>query len=354
MNKTDKLKQAASKDNITNFLIFNSTNITYFTSFSGATALLIPQNGENTLYVSAVNYEQAKAEVKGFNIELLKRGENLMEKISRQIQTAADSKTAVDSVNIESWRALAKAVGGEEKLQAAGKLVLDLRKIKEPEEIQFIRQACKLADEGMRVATKTIQLGVSELEVAAQVEYAMRKAGSGGTAFDTIIASGVSSAYPHGSCTSRLIGEGDLVVVDLGATVNFYRSDITRTVIAGKPSQKQNEIYETVKLAQDLGFRAVKSDVLAKDVDAAARTVIENAGFGEYFVHNLGHGVGLEVHEVPILSPESKDSLTVGNVVTVEPGIYIAGYGGVRIEDTVLVTEKGAEKLTRAPYTFKA
>jgi Xaa-Pro dipeptidase len=354
MNKTDKLKQAASKDNITNFLIFNSTNITYFTSFSGATALLIPQDGENTLYVSAVNYEQAKAEVKGFNIELLKRGENFMEKISRQTQTLANTKTAVDSLNIESWRALAKAVGGEEKLQAAGKLVLDLRKIKEPEEIQFVRQACKLADEGMQVAYETIQPGVSELEVAAQVEYAMRKAGSGGTAFDTIIASGVSSAYPHGSCTNRLIGEGDLVVVDLGATVNFYRSDITRTIIAGKHSQKQNEIYETVRLAQDLGFRAIKSGVLAKDVDAVARDAIKQAGYGEYFVHNLGHGVGLEVHEAPILSPDSKDSLTVGNVVTVEPGIYIAGYGGVRIEDTVLVTEKGAEKLTRAPYTFKA
>lgn len=354
MNKTDRLKQAAIKDNVTNFLIFNSTNITYFTGFSGATALLIPRDGENTLYVSAVNYEQAKAEVKDFNIELLKRGENLIEKISHHPQTLTNAKTVVDSLNIESWRALAKAVGGEEKLQAANKFILDLRKIKEPEETQFIRRACKLGDEGIRVAYEFIQPGISELEVAAEVEYAMRKAGSGGTAFDTIIASGVSSAYPHGSCTSRLIGEGDLVVVDLGATVNFYRSDITRTIIAGKPSQKQVEIYETVKLAQDLGFRAIKPGVLAKDADAAARTTIEQAGFGEYFVHNLGHGVGLEVHEAPILSPESKDSLTVGNVVTVEPGIYVTGYGGVRIEDTVLVTEKGAEKLTRAPYNLKA
>ena len=355
MNRTDALKQSATKQGKPcNFIIFNSANLTYFTGFPGATALLIPEQGENVLYVSTVNYEQAKAEAKGFNIELIKRGENLMEKIAHQTKNQTDAKIAIDSLSIESYRALAKAIGGEEKIETANKIIQDLRKIKDPNEIQLILQACKLANEGIKVAYETIKPGASELEVAAEVEYAMRKKGSSGTAFDTIIASGGNSAYPHGSCSNRIIQDGDLVVVDLGATVNFYRSDITRTITAGKPTQKQAKIYKIVKTAQDIAFEDIKPEVLAKDVDAAARLAINQAGYGEYFVHNLGHGVGLEVHEAPFLSPESKDSLAVGNVVTVEPGIYIAGYGGVRIEDTVLVTKNGAEKLTSGPYTIEA
>jgi len=142
------------------------------------------------------------------------------------------------------------------------------------------------------------------------------------------------------------------VVVDLGATWRFYHSDITRTFVAGNPSEKQAKMFEAVKLAQQSAFKAVAPDVWARDVDATARQVIAEAGFGDFFVHNLGHGVGLEVHEAPVLSPDSKDLLGVGNVVTVEPGVYLPGYGGVRIEDTFLVKEDGAEKLTLTPCTL--
>ena len=348
MKRTDALKQSAAKQGKpSDFLIFNQTNLTYFTGFSGATALLIPEQGENVLYVSGVNYEQAKAEAKGLIVELLKRGENLMEKIAKQ---APAKKFAVDTLPIESWRALAKAVGGEEKLEPANNLIRDLRKTKTQEEIQLIREACKLAGVGMKVASETVRSGIKEKDVAAEIEYAMRKAGSDGTAFETIVASGVTSAFPHGSNLEKTICRGDLVVVDLGATYRFYRSDITRTFIAGKASEKQTRIYETVKLAHQKAFEAIKPNVAASDVDSAARHVIEEAGFGDFFVHNLGHGVGLEVHEAPILSPDSKDVLEAGNVLTVEPGIYLPGVGGVRIEDTVLVTKNGAEKLTSAPY----
>ena len=349
MNKIDKLRQTAQKQAIENFLIFNSTNLTYFTGFSGATALLIPQQGESTLYVSAVNYEQAKAEVKGITVQLLKRGETLMEKMVNQAST---KKFAIDTLPIESWRALAKVVGGEENLQPASSLIRELRAVKDQQELQLIREACQLANIGMEVAAETIRPGVAEKTVAAEVEYAMRKAGSDGVAFDTIVASGVTSAYPHGSTMEKTISAGDLVVVDLGATYKFYRSDITRTFIAGKASEKQKKIYETAKLAHQKAFETIKPKVSAKDVDLAARRVIEEAGFGEFFVHNLGHGVGLEVHEAPILSPDSKDVLEVGNVVTDEPGIYVSGFGGVRIEDTVLVTRDGAQKLTVAPYSL--
>ncbi len=347
------LQQKIAKDKFDAFLILNSTNLTYFTNFAGATALLIPNQGESILYVSSVNYEQAKAETSGCIVELLKRGENLMEKIVGNTAPKKPTKLAVDSISIELWRALAKAVDGEEKLETASNFIRESRIVKDQQEIQFIREACNLTNIGMQVAAQTIRRGVKEKEVAAEVEYAMRKKGSDGVAFETIIASGISSAFPHGSCSDRTIQEGDLVVVDLGATFKFYRSDMTRTFIAGKASEKQRKIYETVKEAQQIAFETIKPSILAKDVDAAARKVIEAAGFGEYFVHNLGHGVGLEVHEAPTLSPDSKDILATGNVVTDEPGIYLPGYGGVRIEDTVLITPDGAEKLTLGPYALK-
>ncbi len=348
MKRPNALKQSAAKQGLTcNFLIFNPFNLTYFAGFSGATALLIPEEGENVLFVSGVNYEQAKNEAKDLEVQLLKRGESLMEKIAKQTPA---KKYGVDALSIEAWRTLAKAVGGEDKLEPAGSLILKLRSVKDEQEIRSIREACKLASEGMRVASEIIRPGVKEIEVAAEVEYAMRKKGSNGTSFDTIIASGPTSAFPHGSCSSRTIDKGELVVVDLGATFNFYRSDMTRTFTAGKPDEKQRKIYETVKQAHQKAFETIKPNVPAMEVDAAARRAIEVAGFGEFFVHNLGHGVGLEIHEAPTLSPDSKDTLAVGNVVTDEPGIYIPGYGGVRIEDTVLVTQVGAEKLTVGPY----
>ncbi len=352
-NKTLKLKSQFPQDTA-NFLILNTTNITYFTGFCGATALLIPKDGESTLYVSSTNYEQAKHEVKDAKIEKTKRGENLLEKICMDTKVSKSAKLAVDSIPIESWQALAKTVGDEKCLVAAGSVVKAARAVKTQEEIELICQACKLADVGMDTAYETIQPGISELEVAAEVEYAMRKAGSAGTAFDTIIASGANSAFPHGTFDGRTIEDGDLVVVDLGAVVQGYRSDITRTITAGKVGSKQQEFYGTVKAAQDLAVKMVKAGVKAVDVDATARAIIGQAGFSDCFVHNLGHGVGLDIHEAPTLSPDSKDTLEAGNVVTVEPGIYIAGFGGIRIEDTVLVTDFGAEKLTKAPYTLQS
>jgi Xaa-Pro aminopeptidase len=350
MSRTEALRQAAAKQGSAgNFLIFNPYNITYFTGFSGAAALLVPEQGENVLFVASVNYEQAKAEAKGLAVELLKRGENLLEKIAKQFPA---KKYSVDALGIEGWRSLAKAIGGEDKLEPAGGIVVKLRSVKDAHEIELIREACKLGDRGMKVASEIIRPGVKEREVAAEVEYAMRKGGSDGTSFDTILASGPSSAYPHGSCSSRVIAEGDLVVVDLGATFRGYRSDMTRTFAAGKPTEKQKKIYEAVKQANEKAFTAIKPGALAANVDGGARQVISAAGFGEFFVHNLGHGVGLEIHEAPTLGPDSKDVLAAGNVVTDEPGIYVPGFGGVRIEDTVLVTKDGAETLTAGPYTL--
>jgi Xaa-Pro dipeptidase len=355
LNRIDILKQMAFKEGkFDGFLIFNGANLIYFTGFSGASALLIPKNGESTLYVYGVNYEQAKAEGSGFRVELVKRDENLMAKVAKQAGGFEIKKLVVDALNVESWRALAKSIGGKKRLEADNSFIRELRKVKDEKEIELMRKAAELTSEGMSVAYETVKPGVKEYEVAAEIEYAMRKRGSYGTGFETIVASGSCSAFPHGGCSGREIREGDLVVVDVGATYRFYRSDMTRTLVAGKPSEKQKKLYQVVKTAQEKALEATKPNVKAKHVDAVARKLIEDAGFGEYFVHNLGHGVGLEVHEPPTLGPDSTETLVVGNVVTDEPGIYLVGYGGVRIEDTVLVQKNGAEKLTIGPYTLGA
>ncbi len=349
MKHTNALKELAQKQGKpANFIVFNPINITYFTNFSEATALYIPEDGKPTLYVSSVNCQHAKDEiVKGFTVEELKRGEKLMEKI---VKDASAKKFSIDSLAIESWRSLVKAVGGEENLEVASNLIRELRNTKNAQEIQLIREACKMADIGAKTASEVIKAGVTEKQVATEVEYAMRKAGSDGAAFDTIIASGYCCTYPHGSCMNRTIRDGDFVVADLGAIYKFYRSDITRTYMVGQLSDKQKRLYELVKSAYQKAFETIKPGVAASEVDKAARSTIEQAGFGQFFVHNLGHGVGLEVHEGPVLSPDSKDILEADNVVTVEPGIYLPGFTGCRIEDTVLVTKDGAEKLTTSPY----
>jgi len=354
LKKIEALKRIAfEKKSFDGFLIANEANLLYFAGFPGATCLLIPKSGESTIYVYGVNYEQAKTEGKGFKVELVKQGENLMEKIANQFKAFKIKKLAVDALSYENYHSLAKKLKGETKLKTQGKLVWDLRKVKDEEELELMRKAGELTSEGMKVAYEVIKLGIKEYEAAAEVEYAMRRKGSWGTSFDTIVASGVRSAFPHGGCTDREIRDGDLIVVDIGATYHSYRSDMTRTLVAGKPSEKQKKVYETVRLAQEKAFQAVKPKAKAREIDAIARKVIEDAGYGEYFVHRLGHGVGLEVHEPPTLNQESKDKLMIGNVVTIEPGIYIVGFGGFRIEDTVLVKKRKAEKFTKGPYTLE-
>jgi Xaa-Pro dipeptidase len=355
MNRIDALRQVAFEEKgFDGFAVFNWANLLYLAGVSGAVALVIPRDGESTIYAYGVNYEQAKAEGKNFRVELVNRNESLMAKIAEKTKNCKVKKLAVDALSVDEWRALAKETIGETTLKVTGNLLWELRKVKDEAEVALMRRAGKLTCEGMKAAYEALAPGMREYQVAAEIEYAMRKRGSYGTAFETIVASGVCSAFPHGGCCDREIREGDLVVVDVGATYKFYRSDMTRTLVAGKPSEKQKRLYEIVKAAQEKAFDAVKPNVKAKDVDGAARKIIEDAGYGECFVHGLGHGVGLEIHEPPTLNPCSKETLAAGNVVTDEPGIYLVGYGGIRIEDTVLVRKNGAEKLTNGSYGLGA
>jgi len=348
-NRIQALKDAFDTEKLDGYLVANEITILYFTGFLGGARLLTPKEGENVLYVYGVNYEEAKERAKDCRVELVKRGEDADLKLASQIKSLKLRRVGFDAVEASIYLKLRKALKGV-RLKAQGKLVWKLREVKDETEITCMRKAAELTDEGMRAAFDTIKAGLREYEIAAEMEYAMRRLGSGGVAFDTIVASGVRTAFPHGGCTDRKIQVGDLVVIDVGAIHQHYRADLTRTVTIGKPSPKQVRIYEVVREAQERAFQSVRAGVKARDADAAARKLIEKEGYGEYFVHGLGHGIGLEIHEPPTLGPESKEVLKTGNVITLEPGIYISNFGGVRLEDTVLVHKDKAEKLTKAAY----
>lgn len=351
MNRIDTVRQGAFEEKgFDGFAVFNRANLIYLTNSPAATALVIPREGKSTIYAYGVNYEQAKTEGKDFIVELVKRDKSLMAKIAETCKNQKIKKLAVDALSVKGWRALTKATSVEILPQIKGKIISDLRKVKDNEELGLLRKAGELTSEGMKAAFEALTPGIKEYELAAEIEYAMRKRGSHGTAFQTIVSSGKHSAFPHGSCGNRMIGEGNLVVIDVGATYKFYHSDMTRTLVAGNPSEKQKRLHDIVKTAQEAALKAIKPKIKAKEIDYAARKIITDAGYSDYFVHGLGHGIGLEVHEPPNLNSYSEEILAVGNVVTDEPGIYLVGYGGIRIEDTVVVKKDGAEKLTHCSY----
>jgi len=343
------LKSSFGKKRIDGFIVAGEVNIFYFTNALGATRLLVPAEGENILLVHGVNYEEAKETAKECRVDLVKRGEDADKKVAELIKKLKLKHVGFDVLDSSVYLKLKGALK-DARLKAMSQLVWELRKVKDETELNRMRRAAEITNKGMERAIEVIKPGTREYEVAAEIEYTMRKLGSQGVAFETIVASGPRSAFPHGRCTDKKIKTGEFIVVDIGAKYQHYQADLTRTFILGKPSPKQRNIYETVLEAQQKAFESLREGIKCKDADAIARKVIKQAGFGKYFVHSLGHGIGLEVHELPALTPESKDRLKAGNVVTVEPGIYIVSLGGVRIEDTVLIHEKKAEKLTKASY----
>lgn len=353
MERIDKLRELAfPQASSAGYLILNNANMLYFLGFPGATALLIPSDGKIEVYVYEVNYEQTKANSKDVTVNLVKDDENLMKKIAAHVTHLKMRTVLVDVLGVEVWRELIKLLPSYAVIEVNNSFVQALRAVKDPQEIELVRRAAELTSKGMSAAYDAVKPGAREFEVAAEIEFAMRKRGSGPTAFETIVASGSSSAFPHGGCSNRQIREGDLVVVDVGSTYNYYCSDMTRTLVAGKPTETQRKIYDVVKSAQQAAFETTKAGVQVAEVDNTARKIIASAGYGGHFVHRLGHGIGLEVHEYPILSSFSREYLAAGNVVSIEPGIYITDFGGIRIEDTVLVQQKGAEKLTFGPYSL--
>lgn len=247
-----------------------------------------------------------------------------------RLQAALPEVEVLDSASLDDW-------------------LRDLRAVKVPAQIDVMRQAQALTEEGFRYILTRIEAGRTEREVALDLEFFIRRAGAEGVAFDFIVVAGENGSLPHGVPGDRVIQRGDLVTMDFGARVNGWHSDMTRTVAVGEVADWQREIYDTVLKAQQASLQVLRAGITGAAGDAAARQVIEEAGYGAYFGHGTGHGVGLQIHESPALSPRATDHhLRVGEVVTVEPGIYLPGRGGVRIEDMVVITADGCENLTKA------
>jgi Xaa-Pro aminopeptidase len=250
---------------------------------------------------------------------------------------------------VAAWRQLTASLGADRELFPVGAGVDQLRERKTPRELELIRQAIALTDAAFELASQQLKAGQTERELALIVDESLRKLGSDGQAFDTIVASGPNAAKPHHSPGKREIQPGDPVIIDMGGRVDGYCGDLTRTIWMGQPGEQLGTMYRLVAAAQRAAISAVRAGAAARGVDRAARDVFAAASMEQHFVHGVGHALGLRIHEAPFLGASSVDTLQSGNVVTIEPGLYIPGWGGVRIEDVVAVTDVGCDNLTSAP-----
>lgn len=328
-------------------LITKVPNVTYFSGFRGdSSALLIGKNFRK-LITDGRYTEQAITQAKSFT--LVEQTEGLYKKIVEEIKISGCKRIGFEglTMTVAEHSYLKKELKGVKFKSVA----LDsLRQVKDAAEIANIRRACEIADDAFKKVLEVIKPGVREVEVAAELEYFMRRLGSEAAAFSTIVASGWRGALPHGTASDKTISAGELVTMDFGATFNGYCSDITRTICVGRATADQRKIYNLVLDAQLYGLEVITAGKGGVEIDSAVRDRLTAVGYGRFFVHGLGHGVGLEIHEEPRLSKLSKcESLLPNMIVTDEPGIYLENFGGVRIEDTVLVTAGTAQPLTRSP-----
>jgi len=340
----DRLEQQLAERELDRMLVTNLVNVRYLTGFTGTNGACICGNGLR-LFLTDFRYtERAAAEVEGW--ETLTIGGDWLKGIAERLEGRVGFEDDQMSVRLLA-KLKEKLAEGVEMVPAGGR-VEELRRVKDAEELAAIEEAAKLADEVWKWSVERGLAGRSEREVARAAEARIREHGAD-PSFPTIVAAGPNGALPHAEPGEREIGRGELVVFDMGAQLDGYCSDGTRTFATGDPGEEGRAVYEVVREAQEASLAAIKAGVKGEDVDKVARAVIDAAGHGERFGHGLGHGVGLEVHEGPRLSPRADDILAPGEVVTVEPGIYLPGTLGVRIEDLVVVTEDGLRNLSSLP-----
>lgn len=345
MSRIEKLRRLLESGSLDAVVLTGSVNRRYVSGFTGSAGAAVISR-ENAWLITDFRYtQQATAQCPEFSIVTLASDVKLHTWLSeldfQRIGFEADVWT------VEAFEPY-KADKTVQWIPVQDDL-MNLRAVKEPEEIDSVEKAAAIADLGFQHILKYIRPGITENELALELEFFMRKAGASGLSFATIAASGVRSSMPHGVATDKVVEAGDLLTLDFGCVVDGYCSDMTRTLVVGKASQEQRRIYEIVLEAQNASLEMVKPGVRCADVDLAGRQIIEAAGFGPQFGHGTGHGVGLEIHESPRVAASSQAVLAPGMIITIEPGIYIPDFGGVRIEDLVVVTETGYRLLSASP-----
>ena len=339
--------QLASVD-VDALLVTDLTNVRYLTGFSGSNGqVLVSEKG--AAFFTDPRYEARAGDlVDGADVQVYPT--KLTDVLADYLSLMRLERVGIESqsVSVAAHEDFAEALAGTTLIATRG-VVEGLRRLKDAEEVSLIQEAVRIGDEALTWVLDELRPGITEREIGLGLEVQMRRTGADGVSFEPIVGSGPLSAHIHHTPSERAFEKGDLILLDFGCKWQGYCSDLTRTVVMGPSTEEQRGWYETVLEAQTEGIKAIKSGVRCADADAAARRVIDAAGLGDSFGHGLGHGVGLDIHEAPKLARTSKDVLKAGDVVTVEPGVYTVGAGGIRIEDCVLVTDEGAEVLGKAP-----
>lgn len=331
------------------FLVSHLPNIRYLCGFTGSAGALLITAADMVFFTDGRYTQQAKQEVKGARVKIGKNsaltlaGEWLKRSNIRRVGIESPHMTVGDRTR------LAKLLRGRVKLVEAPPVVEAIRMVKDPDEIAKIRAACQLGVTIFHGLLKSVRAGKSESQVAGELEFAARQAGAEQMAFPTIVAAGARSALPHGRASNAVVPSRAFVLFDFGVLLAGYCSDMTRTVYLGRPQSQQRQVYEAVREAQQVAIEAVKPGVTAGEVDQTARKLLQKRKLAKFFTHSTGHGLGLEIHEAPRIGAGQKEVLRAGMVITIEPGVYLPGKWGIRIEDTVVVTQAACEILTNCP-----
>jgi Xaa-Pro aminopeptidase len=355
LKRRDKLRRAVRNTDADGLLVTSYTNVTYLTGFTGDDSFLLVRRDGDLIVTDPRYTTQLGEECPGLDLHVRRPGTTMPEAVTKVLRRAKIGRLGIEaeSMTVSLRDQIADKLPKLEILPTTG-LVEELRQVKDKHEVSQIRRAVWLAEKAFGVLRASLRPDKTEKEVADELEYQLRLFGATRSGFPTIVAVGPRAALPHATPGHGRIGSGDLLLIDWGAEEGFYKSDLTRVLVTGRISPKLERIYRVVFTAQRKAIAAVRPGAVAHDVDRAAREVISQAGFGRYFGHGLGHGIGLEVHEAPRLAANSRVVLKPGMVMTVEPGIYLPGWGGVRIEDDVLVTRTGHEVLTKVPREWEA
>ena len=334
-------------------LVTHLPNVRYLCGFTGSAGILLVEGSKVTLFTDSRYTFQAREEVRGAGIKIAKKG------LLRAVGAALRGRRGLTRVAFSSGHMTVaeKAVleagsGSNVRWVVDGNAVEKLRAVKDAAELSIMRGSALLISDVFRSTLKLIKPGAIELDLAAEIEFAIKKGGGSGPSFDTIVASGRRSAWAHARPTAKALAKSEFVVLDQGAIMRGYCSDLTRTVHVGRATGRARSIYSGVLEAQQTALQAVRAGVAAGAVDKAARSSLKKRRLDRYFTHSLGHGLGLEIHEMPRLAKGEETILSEGMVVTIEPGVYLEGFGGIRIEDDVVVTKNGCEVLTNAPREF--
>jgi Xaa-Pro aminopeptidase/Xaa-Pro dipeptidase len=336
-------------------IIFSDINISYLSDFSGHAATILVTDNINYLITDYRYFEQAKEQAIRFKVICRDRANQTLAALIVELLNQEKSQTLFfesEHISVALWQDMRKQIEQHSEVQQISAItssIEKLRMIKSVEDIAIIQQAAKIADQALANILPLIKVGITERELANELDYQMAKLGSDEPSFATILLFGERSALPHGVPSNRALKQGDLILIDFGAVIDGYRSDMTRTFVFGKASEQQKEIYQLVQNAQQAAIDAVYEGVSGAHLHQQSADILLNSEYKDYAGEGLGHGVGLQLHEQPFLGPDCQHNIEQGCVFTIEPGIYIPNWGGIRIEDDLVLTEHGLTILTQAP-----